>query len=141
MCSVGYHRFLNCHTYTCHPCKLSYQELIAWTQVFWEYGLCSLSLRHSDYRNNFASLIFLLQRVFFKLRDLRPCCLANISFNVDLPDEDEINVSCHVLRMTDLTWLSLYTSCLSCYDRYGVVSSLQMWDCLLMADLWLSPHD
>ncbi|CAG5134399.1 unnamed protein product, partial [Candidula unifasciata] len=35
----------------------------------------------------------ILRRVFFKLRDLRPCCLANISFNVDLPDEDEINVA------------------------------------------------
>ncbi|BFZ04098.1 hypothetical protein BsWGS_07137 [Bradybaena similaris] len=35
----------------------------------------------------------ILRRIFFKLRDLRPCCLANISFNVDLPDEDEINVA------------------------------------------------
>ncbi|CAG5115440.1 unnamed protein product, partial [Candidula unifasciata] len=32
----------------------------------------------------------ILRRLFFKLRHLRPCCLTDMCFNVDLPDEDEI---------------------------------------------------
>ena len=36
------------------------------------------------------------QRMCFKLRHLKPCVLSDLSFTVDLPDEDEINVSRHM---------------------------------------------
>ncbi|BFZ15978.1 hypothetical protein BsWGS_19017 [Bradybaena similaris] len=35
----------------------------------------------------------ILRRLFFKLRYLRPCCLTDMCFNVDLPDEDEIVIA------------------------------------------------
>ena len=33
-----------------------------------------------------------LQSLFFKLRSTTPCCLNHLSFDVDLPEDDEIQV-------------------------------------------------
>ncbi|XP_059179627.1 C2 domain-containing protein 5-like [Physella acuta] len=46
---------------------------------------CSL-----DFSNIFNTI---LRRLCFKLRHFKPCYLVDICFNVDLPDEDEINVA------------------------------------------------
>lgn len=34
----------------------------------------------------------LLRKIFFKLRRMTPCCLCDLSFNVDIPEEDEIQI-------------------------------------------------
>ncbi|KAI0209353.1 C2 domain-containing protein 5 [Lamellibrachia satsuma] len=35
----------------------------------------------------------IIRSLFFKLRAMRPCCLNHLSFDVDLPEDDEIQVS------------------------------------------------
>ena len=35
----------------------------------------------------------MLQGVYFKLRGMTPCALANVRFRVDLPQQDDLQIS------------------------------------------------
>ncbi|KAH9495182.1 C2 domain-containing protein 5 [Bulinus truncatus] len=62
-------------------------------QMFTQHTL----VRYQPTLNNNAefSNIFnvILRRLCFKLRHFKPCYLTDICFNVDLPDEDEVNIA------------------------------------------------
>ena len=45
---------------------------------------------------------FHLQSIYFKLRGMTPCCLAHLDFDIDLPEEDEIQVE--TVRTLNLNW-------------------------------------
>ncbi|XP_067655808.1 C2 domain-containing protein 5-like isoform X2 [Haliotis asinina] len=62
-------------------------NLQMFTQV-WRGRLAPQS--KADFANMFESL---LRKVYFKLRKLVPLCLAGLDFNVEIPDEDEIQIS------------------------------------------------
>ncbi|XP_071100395.1 C2 domain-containing protein 5-like [Haliotis cracherodii] len=62
-------------------------NLQMFTQV-WRGRLAPQS--KADFANMFESL---LRKIYFKLRKLVPLCLAGLDFNVEIPDEDEIQIS------------------------------------------------
>ncbi|GFO29410.1 C2 domain-containing protein 5-like [Plakobranchus ocellatus] len=68
-------------------------KIVANLQMFTQM----LTLKHQpqfhtslDFSNIFNSI---LRRLCFKMRHFRPCCLTDVSFHVDIPDEDEMNVT------------------------------------------------
>ena len=65
--------------------------------------LCSLQMFTQVYRQEIdmdlkLTSVFnkivdsLLRKIFFKLRRMVPCCLCDLSFNIDIPEEDEIQI-------------------------------------------------
>ena len=55
-----------------------------------------------------------LQSLFFKLRSTTPCCLNHLSFDVDLPEDDEIQV-CTGEITEELVILIYRDRCDTCY--------------------------
>jgi hypothetical protein len=45
------------------------------------------------------------QSIYFKLRKSRPCVITNLQFSVDLPEDDEIQIS--VLGNSSTEWLKV----------------------------------
>ena len=37
-------------------------------------------------------LIFAFQSFWFKLRNMSPCCLSNVHFDIEIPEDDDIQV-------------------------------------------------
>ena len=44
-------------------------------------------------KSEFSKIVdSLLRKIFFKLRRMVPCCLCDLTFNIDIPEEDEIQI-------------------------------------------------
>ncbi len=67
----------------------------------------------------------LFQSICFKLRKMRPCVICNVQFTVDLPEEDEIQITV----LGELFWLKLSKKP-SLTLKFGLRQERQWEDCI-----------
>lgn len=69
----------------------------------WQHvqGQCFLLSVHQPSSRQRVSSFSLCQSLYFKLRTMAPCALCHINFDVDIPEEDEVQV-----RFADGSWIS-----------------------------------
>ncbi|XP_013077805.1 C2 domain-containing protein 5-like isoform X4 [Biomphalaria glabrata] len=75
------------------PTGIAPERITGNLQMFTQHVL--VRLQPTANNNTEFSQIFnvILRRLCFKLRHFKPCCLTDICFNVDLPDEDEVTIA------------------------------------------------
>ncbi|KAL4225070.1 C2 domain-containing protein 5 [Mactra antiquata] len=78
----------NTETYPGIPNRALSHNLQMFTQVYRRKITLEQHMK-TDFKEFFDGVY---RRLFFKLRRMIPCCLCNIVFNVDAPEEDEIEV-------------------------------------------------
>ena len=79
-----------------------------------------------------------LQSLFFKLRSTTPCSLNHLSFDVDLPEDDEIQV-CTGEITEELVVLIYRDRCDTCYLVTGhlyILSSVLLFQPLYTRKYW-----